>query len=325
MKRTLTLGKYRGLQQISDPKGIFSILALDHRGSLFRSLAPENPQAIAYQRVVDFKREVGLALAKHSSALLIDPQYGIPALLGGEPLSVLNGLLVTLEQSGYQGNPNHRRNIPVEGWDVEKIKRLGAAAVKLLLLYNPESPSAAEQESLLQATATACQRYDIALLLECVVYPLEPGPMPGSAEFAARKPELVIEAARRLCPMGVDIFKVEFPGDLAYEGDQTKLTRYCQMLTEAAGIPWVLLSAAVDFDTFKQQVQIACDGGASGFLAGRAIWKEATKLDGETRCNFLNGEAAHRLQVLSNLASSAACSWNNYYRIDLERGWYTRY
>jgi tagatose 1,6-diphosphate aldolase len=109
---------------------------------------------------------------------------------------------------------------------------------------------------------------------------------------------MVVRTAAELSPLGADILKVEFPVDGEQEKDETAWMQACSELDSASAIPWVLLSAAVDYEIFLRQATIACEAGASGILAGRAIWKEALKLDGEERRRFLGGIALERMECL---------------------------
>jgi tagatose-1,6-bisphosphate aldolase len=325
MKKQLTIGKFRGLQQISNDNNLFTIVALDHRGSLKRAMNPANPDAITYQHVVEFKLDVTRALAGHGSALLVDSTYGAPNVIASGALPGRTGLVVTLEMSGYDGGGHARRNILDADWTVEKIKRMGGSAVKLLLYYHPQSEAAAFQEEILKQVTEECTKYDIPLILECLSYTIDPEVPKDSPEYAAMKPEIVIETARRLCPIGGDAFKAEFPAEARYEQDEAKMLGWCQELTEAAGVPWMVLSAGVDHDTFCRQVEIACRGGASGFLAGRSMWKDALGLTGMARVENLTGVAAQRLQELVRIAQTNARPWSDWYQADVAEGWSTRY
>jgi tagatose 1,6-diphosphate aldolase len=321
MKKQLTIGKWRGLQQISNEDNIFTIVALDHRGSLKRAMNPAKPESVTYQQVVDFKLDVTRALAGHGSALLVDSTYGAPNVIASGALPGTAGLVVTLEKSGYAGESQARRNILDSDWTVEKIKRMGGSAVKLLLYYHPQSETAAFQEDILGQVTRDCIEYDIPLILECLSYSIDPDVPKDSPDYAAMKPEIVIETARRLCPIGGDAFKAEFPAEARYEQDEAKMLRWCQELTEATGIPWMVLSAGVDHATFCRQVEIACRGGASGFLAGRSMWKDALGLTGTARVENLTGVAAQRLQELAHIAQTYARPWTEWYQADVPEGW----
>jgi tagatose 1,6-diphosphate aldolase len=294
----ITIGKLRGLQQISNSRGIFTILAMDQRGSLEKQLATGGRPAATYEEMVSFKRQVVSALSPYASAALLDPIFAAAPCVAGGDLPGPVGLLVSLEATGYEGDAQARRNGIIPGWSVEKIRRMGAQAVKLLLYYNPDAPSAAEQEAFLKQAIADCRQSDILFLMECVTYPLA-----GSED----KANLVIESARRLAHLGVDVYKAEFPVNGADNPDQ--LLENCRQLTEAAGRPWVLLSAGVDWEVFRVQADIAMRGGASGFLAGRAIWKEAIKMQGAERTGFLRTTSVQRLKELVQIAERYATPW----------------
>ncbi len=330
MENSLSLGKLRGLQEIANPHGLFTITALDHRGSLQKALKPDDPKSVSYQEMVDYKIKLLNALAPHSSAILIDPIFGAAAALKGKYISGSQGFLVSLEETGYSDSEGDRITSAAEGWGIEKIKRMGASAVKILLYYNPGSATAAQQEEFIMRAAEECRANDIPLLVEPMTYHVVDGPKKGTAEFAERKPEMVIETARRLCPLGIDVLKAEFPADPDFEKDEAKMSDQCSQLTEAAEVPWVLLSAGVDYETFNLQTRLACENGASGFLAGRAIWQEAPGLPGAEQDSFLTSTAVERLQELTSIANSSGRSWESVCSgaikaLDIDEGWQIRY
>ncbi|MEM9776646.1 MAG: hypothetical protein AAF902_18855 [Chloroflexota bacterium] len=124
-------------------------------------------------------------------------------------------------------------------------------------------------------TITECHAADIPLLLEPICYSVDPVIKKSDAKFAKEfRPSVIIESAHRLSRLGATIMKMEFPSDPNHEFDEVIMEKHCGQLTEAIDIPWVLLSAGVHFSQFVPQVKIACRAGASGFVAGRAIWKE---------------------------------------------------
>jgi tagatose-1,6-bisphosphate aldolase len=330
MANALTLGKLRGLQEIANPHGLFTITALDHRGSLRRALNPDDPKAVSYQDMVDYKVKLLNALAPKSSAILIDPIFGAAEALRGGNIAGTQGFLVSLEATGYEDSEGDRITSVADGWGVEKIKRMGASAVKILLYYNPGSSTSASQEEFLLRAVEQCSKHDIPLLVEPMTYGIVDGPRKGTAEFAERKAEMVIETARRLCPLGIDVLKSEFPDDPDFQKDEAAMSENCRALNEAAGIPWVLLSAGVDYETFKLQATIACQNGASGFLAGRAIWQEAPGLPEDEQAEFLSSTAVGRLEELSKIANSSGEPWTSLYAdqigaADVAEGWQVRY
>lgn len=321
----LTIGKMHGLQRCSAPNGTFTILALDHRGNLKRAFNPANPDAVTYQQIVDFKRAVTAILSPAADGILLDPVYGAAQTIASGALDPDTGLLVSVEKTGYAGDPTERESQILPGWGVQKIARMGAAGVKLLVYYHPEAPNAAAQEALLEQVAADCVEFDLPLFLEPLSYSLDPAvPKLPSAE----RRQVVIETARRLTPMGVDVLKAEFPLDIAAEPDESAWEQACQAVSEASAVPWVLLSAGVSFEQFIRQARAACQAGASGVLAGRAIWKEAVSLTGEARTRFLYSTAAERLNQLVKMVAAHARPWTDFHP-DLEKsvqeGWYERY
>lgn len=330
MDKSLSLGKVRGLQEIANPHGLFTITALDHRGSLRKALNPDDPKSVSYDEMVAYKMKLLTALAPHSSAILIDPIFGAASALSRGYISGHQGFLVSLEATGYEDSEGDRITTAAERWSVAKIKRLGASAVKILLYYNPDSSTSIQQEDFIKRAAQDCREHDIPLLVEPMTYNISDGPKKGTVEFAVRKPEMVIETARRLCPLGLDVLKAEFPDDPDHETDTEKMAEHCRDLTQAAGIPWVLLSAGVDYETFKLQTTIACENGASGFLAGRAIWQEAPGLPEAEQVGFLNSTAVQRLNELTGIANKSGRPWTAVYEpilstIDIQEGWQQRY
>jgi tagatose 1,6-diphosphate aldolase len=304
-------GKIRGLQQISDPRGIITVCAIDHRGSLKHALNPGNPEAVSYQEMVEFKLDLCRVLAAHVSAILLDPEYGAGQAVSAGVLPGRTGLLVSLEKTGYRGGAMARRTEILPGWSVGKIKKMGASAVKLLIYFRYDlKVEAQKQLDLVAMVAEQCLDEDIPLLVESVSYPLaaEAG---NTLEYARKKPELVIEAARRLTALPIDILKAEFPADVNYEKDEGRLKAYCQELSRTSRLPWVLLSAGADFEVFRQEVSIACQAGASGFMAGRALWQEACAIKSrKARREFLGSTTLERLKEIARIADKYARPWH---------------
>ncbi len=306
----LSIGKLRGLQQVADDNGFLTICAIDHRGALQRAMNEQNPDAVTYQDMVDFKLDLCRAMAPYISAVLLDPVYGAAQAVASGILPGHIGLLVSLEKTGYSGEKTARITELLPDWSVEKVKRMGASAVKLLVYFRPDLKDiASRQLELLARVADQCIREDIPLLVEPVSYPVEEVGV-SSSKFAEMKPELVIETARQITALPIDVLKAEFPADMNFEQDEKKLLQLCQELDRASRLPWVLLSAGADFKTFKKQVEIACKAGASGFLAGRALWQEGVRIRSrKERMNFFNNTAAPRLKELADLVNKYGKPW----------------
>ncbi|TLZ62401.1 MAG: tagatose 1,6-diphosphate aldolase, partial [Methanobacteriota archaeon] len=271
----ISIGKLRGLQQISDPTGRFTMIAMDQRGSLQKMLHPENPKAATYAEMEAVKLGVTEWLAPHASGYLLDPEYGVGPVINRFALPGRTGLLVALETSGYEKKGNWRLTTLLEGWSVEKVKRLGASAAKLLVFFNPDAPQDVvdHQVKVVRGVADECRRLDLAFVCEPMSYPVDE----SEEEFANHKADTIIRTAEILSPLGLDVLKAEFPGDPKATPDPEELRKNCERLSRATKVPWVVLSAGADFGVFHGLVDLACRRGASGFLAGRAIWKDAFK------------------------------------------------
>ena len=308
MKR-LSLGKIRGLQQIANSDGVFTICAMDHRGSL-RAMIDEHPGEVNYEEMVERKLELCSSLAKYASAVLLDPIYGAAQCIARGALPKDIGLLVSIEASGYSGGKEHRLTELLDGWGVEKIKRMGASAVKLLVYYRPDLEQlAGQQMETVNMVARECIKYDLPFLVEPKTYPV--GEEIGNPrEFAALREQLVIKTAGAITALPIDVLKAEFPADLRYKKDKAELTALCRDLDQSSRVPWVVLSAGVEFELFCQQVEIACQAGASGFVGGRAIWQEAMHIeDARERVRYLSTVGADRLKRLSEIAGKYAVPW----------------
>ncbi len=309
MKR-ISIGKMRGLQQIANPDGIFTMCAMDHRGSLRSMINEEHPEEVDYEEMVKHKLELCSSLAQYASAVLLDPIFGAAQCVSHSVLPNNTGLLVSIETSGYGNDKEHRLTRLLEGWSVEKIRRMGASAVKILVYYRPDLKQLASQQlNTVNTVAMECIKYDIPFLVEPKSYPIG-NEINNPQEFATLKEELVIKTAREITALPVDVLKAEFPADLRYKKDKAELINLCRQLDMSSQVPWVVLSAGVDFETFCQQVEIACRGGASGFLGGRAIWQEAMRIDNDReRVQYLSTVGADRLKKLTEIANKYAVPW----------------
>lgn len=324
---TPTIGRARALQANSTPSGIFTILAIDHRDSLRAFVAPDKPDTVPAAQLTEIKLAVIRQLARQASAVLTDPLYGAAQAIAAHALPGSVGLLTPLEEQGYLGTEFTRQTTSIAGWSVEKAKRMGGTGLKIFLFYHPDAGRASEkQREYVMAVLTECRRYELPLFLEPISYSLDTAAPKGSAEFAKQRRHIVVESARQLGALGTDVLKVEFPVDVKHERDQRVWADACAELNDAAPVPWALLSADEPFDTFKEQLRVACQAGASGFLAGRAVWREAAMLLGEEREAFLISVARNRFAELVNIAQESAKPWYSRYNLPMvDEHWYLEY
>jgi tagatose 1,6-diphosphate aldolase len=318
--RNLSIGKLFGLQHISTNRGTFTCLALDHRQNLRKALNPSNPASTSDEELSRFKMDVTSTLASKATAILLDPEVSAAQAIASFNIPTNVGLVVALESTGYTGDPTERHSQILPGWSVEKAKRMGASAIKLLVYYHPDSPTAPEIESFTKNIADECKKYDLTMMLEPLSYSLDETKKLSSDE----KRYVVVETAKRLTPLGVDILKAEFPLDLS-EKDENVWMKACSEISAVSFTPWILLSAAVDFETFLRQVTVACNAGASGIAVGRAVWQEAVTLNPEERMNFLNTTGRKRLARLTSLCHALARPWTDFYSAKPAFDWYKTY
>jgi tagatose-1,6-bisphosphate aldolase len=319
-----TIGKLRGVQQCTSLHGTFTCLALDHRQNLRRALNPQDPDSVPDSVLTKFKLEVTAALAGEATAVLLDPEYSAAQAVAAGVIPKNAGLVVAVEATGYTGDPAARQSRILPGWSVEKAKRMGASMIKLLIYYHPDAPTAAEIEEFTQQVADDCKKHDLGVMLEPLSYPLDPNEKKLNSD---EKRYVVVETTRKLTPLGVDVLKAEFPLDTA-NTDESAWATACAEVSAASVVPWILLSAAVDFETYLRQVTVACNAGASGIAVGRAVWKEAVAMEPDDRDEFLQTIARERLSRLTALCNALAKPWQDFYpnlEQSVPEGWYAQY
>src|SRR5437879_1241116 len=159
MAHTLTIGKLRGLRQISTEGGIFTMAAEDQRGSMRKMLNPQDPKSVSAAQMTEVKLDIAHALSPLASAMLIDPEFGAAQAVTTGALTGHCGLLVSLEDSDYEQVGDDRRAKILEGWGVAKIKRMGASGVKLLAYFRPDrGPGTTYQRDLIARVGEECQK-----------------------------------------------------------------------------------------------------------------------------------------------------------------------
>jgi tagatose 1,6-diphosphate aldolase len=170
----------------------------------------------------------------------------------------------------------------------------------------------------------ACAEHDVLLMAEELSFPRKDADEPDNKapKYLERRVRNIVESTK-LIGAWTDILKLEYPGDDAVKE-----------LNDAAIRPWVLLSAGGDFDVFEKQTEAAMKAGASGYMAGRAIFKEwldPKKSDCYQKSDFLNGEAVRRIERLNTLVADHAQSWLARYHLKwddlakvVESGWYSK-
>jgi tagatose 1,6-diphosphate aldolase len=321
---TISAGKYWGMRRMADPSGRFRMTAVDQRPPIKNPIRAKRGTAEApWEDVAAFKEMLIRELQGESSAMLLDPHYAYPR--GVTLLDARLGLILTLEDSIYRETAGGRLSSEIDDWSVEKIKRSGGDAVKVLTWYRPDADPevCTEQQSFTQRVGEACTRYDIPFVFELLVYPLARDQEQTSeyVEMKTKQAELVIDSVRTFADprFGVDLFKLESPvpaADVPEPGapGADAVQALFRELDRAAGRPWVMLSAGAGMDEFRRVLHYAYAAGASGYLAGRAIWLKAFQHfpDWDGIRDELRGEAVPYMRELNALTGRAARPWHSH-------------
>ena len=136
-----------------------------------------------------------------------------------------------------------------------------------------------------------------------------------------------MESARRLSALGPDVLKIQFPIEVNYEADQAVWREACAELNDASAVPWALLSGGDPYETFKAQLQVACQAGCSGFMVGRALWREVISTTGSTRAAVLRDVVLPRFTELSQLATASGQGWQKKQADppEIDENWFRQY
>ncbi len=282
----LTPGKRAGLQRVSDKRGVIAAAAMDQRGSLQKSLAKEKGGEITDAMMEEFKSLVTEVLTPHASAILLDPEWGLPA---SKCRAKNAGLLLAYEKTGYDKTGPGRLGDLLDHWSARRLKEAGADCVKILLYYTPYDPKDVndKKHAWVERIGDECRANDIPFFLEFVGY--EEGADEKALDYAKKKPHIVTESMREFTKdrYGVDVLKVEVPVNMKFvEGTKSFAGQKAYTKQEAIDLfhkaasvttkPFIYLSAGVSNREFSETLELAGETGVkfNGVLCGRATWKE---------------------------------------------------
>ena len=324
----LTPGKLAGLKKVSNDKGVIAAAAMDQRGSLQKSLAKEKGSAVSDAMMEEFKTLVTEVLTPHASAILLDPEWGLPA---SKKRAKNAGLLLAYEKTGYDANTPGRLGDLLDLWSVRRLKEVGADCIKILLYYTPYDSKDIndKKHAWVERLGDECRGNDIPFFLEFVGY--EDGADEKGLEYAKKKPHIVTESMREFSKdrYGVDVLKVEVPVNMKFVegtksfGGQKAYSKQeaVDLFHKAAGVatkPFIYLSAGVSNNEFTETLDLVGETGVkyNGVLCGRATWKDGIAIYAK------QGAAAFRswletegVKNINNVNSrlKAATSWHSIY------------
>src|SRR6186997_2487668 len=211
----MTPGKLAGMKAVSDKRGVIAAAAMDQRGSLQKARAKERGGSVGDHEMEEFKILVTEVLTQHASAILLDPEWGIPA---SKRRAKGSGLLLAYEKTGYDANTPGRLPDLLDDWSVRRLKEAGADCLKILLYYTPFDAKKINEhkQAWVERIGDECRANDIPFFLEFVGY--EEGLDEKGVEFAKKKPAIVTGSMAEFTKdrYGVDVMKVEVPVNLKF-------------------------------------------------------------------------------------------------------------
>jgi tagatose 1,6-diphosphate aldolase len=292
VKNKLTTLERRGLSAISTPNGHMLVVAADQRNSMKAVLqdAPDGAAGISKEALAEAKLDLVTYLANYAPAVLLDPEVALPQVIDRDILGRDTALVVGMDASGFETVDGLKYTSFVNGVTPRTVRELGGGVVKMLWYIRPDKQGDDSRlANEIHSLAAACVQEGILLIAELLTYQLEGE---SDSEYAAAFPGLVAGGARLAVEAGVKVLKLQYPGSLEAS----------QAVTEAAaGAPWAVLSAGVDHETFVGQVRTAMQGGASGAMAGRSLWKDSLSVLPERRKELLTTQALPRLRELESV------------------------
>ena len=329
-KIKITKGKFQGIQACANEHGVIAAAAMDQRGSLKRSIGKAMGRDATDADLTEFKVAVTNILTPHATAILMDPEYGLPAI---EARAKGTGVLLAYEKTGYDVSQKGRLPDLLPEWSVYRLAEAGADAIKILLYYNPfDTPEInTVKHAFLERIGAECEALDKPFFLEPLAY--DDSMDEKGLEFARVKPKYVEAYMKEFSKerYGVDILKVEVPvnmkfvegtasfggGEAAYTRDEAK--QLFRAASSAATKPFIYLSAGVTDDVFRETIELAGESGANfcGVLCGRATWQDGIAIYGKEGRGaletWLSDRGVKNIEALNEVLHKAAKPWYDVY------------
>lgn len=287
------------LAALARPSGGLAMLALDQRGSL-ESMFAAAGRPVTNTDLDAFRADVLRTVAHHASAVLLERGY---LSRGGITRWPAEGPPLILAVDALDQEPGAPvRDAQLDREAVGVAPELGARALKLLMpwMAGADDETHDRQAATVSAFVEAAHAAGLPALVEAIVHG---GTRPGERRAT---PDELLDAAARLS-RGADVYKAQVP----VHGGETvaDVTALAREMTQVVGIPWVVLSTGVPDDRFPELVAASCRGGASGFLAGRAIWSRAVPATTDTSRQALLAASAADLVRLVSIVDAEARPW----------------
>jgi tagatose 1,6-diphosphate aldolase len=319
------------MKAVADGRGVIAAAAMDQRGSLQKALAKDSTEIIGDAQMEEFKSIVTEVLTPYASAILLDPEWGLPA---SKRRAKNAGLLMAYEKTGYDKTGPGRLPDLLDQWSVRRLVEAGADCIKILLYYTPFDPKDVNdrKHAWVERIGDECRANDVPFFLEFVGY--DEGQDEKGLDYARKKPAIVSASMAEFTKdrYGVDVMKVEIPinmkfveGAKSFGGGQPAYTReeakaWFLKAARTATKPYIYLSAGVSNAEFTESLQLAAESGVryAGVLCGRATWKDGipiyAKEGGAAFRKWLETKGVENIQNV-NAALKPATAWFGFYGV----------
>jgi sulfofructosephosphate aldolase len=273
------------LDALARENGTLLMVAMDQRESL-RTMLRDHGHEPTEERVERFKVAVASQLAPHASGFLIDREN-----LAAVETLVPHGLILAVDRLV------HEPGGLVEDTDLDEDAEVtpGVAALKLLVIWRDDDRRAERVEMSRRFVELAARQGLLSVLEPVVRVPEE------------EREDAIVEAARELGAIRPSLYKCQVP--LYGRAEPAEITRRARAIDAALPVPWVVLSQGVEPDDFPVAVEASCRGGASGMLAGRALWTSVLAADDPTR--LLRERSVPRLRELAAIVDRVGRPWRD--------------
>jgi tagatose 1,6-diphosphate aldolase len=330
-KVRMTRGKFNGINHIAGDNGVIAAAAMDQRGSLQKAIGKAKGSPATDADLTEFKSIVTEVLTPYATAILMDPEFGLPALEHRAPGT---GVLLAYEKTGYDVTVKGRLPDLLPDWSVLRLAEAGADAIKILLYYDPDDDPAVNRikEAFIERVGAECRANDIPFFLEPLAYSDTVGDE-KSFEFAKVKPAKVRKYMEVFSQprYGIDVLKVEVPiniryvegtsankdGQVAYTREEAK--RFFREAAAVSRLPFIYLSAGVTDEVFRETLELAEEAGTpfSGVLCGRATWQDGIAVYGKDGGAGLRAwlldRGVQNIQLLNQVLARGAKPWWDFY------------
>jgi tagatose 1,6-diphosphate aldolase len=330
MAAKLSQGKVSGINACANDKGVIAAAAMDQRGSLEKAISKARGKPSTPDDLIRFKTAVATVLTRHASAILLDPEFGLPAV---KARAKGTGVLMAYEKTGYDTKDDSRLPDLLPEWSVRRLVEAGANAIKILLYFNPGHPAKINEvkKAFIERIGGECSASDVPFFLETICYDDALGDAKG-LDFAKAKPRLVKAYMEEFSKprYGVDVLKVEVPVNLAFVegtaafGGQKAYSRKdaMKLFQDAAGaarLPFIYLSAGVTDDVFRETLELATEAATpfSGVLCGRATWQDGIPVYAtrgyDALVEWLQDRGVKNITALNQVLARGAKPWWDFY------------